>query len=505
MTFSNVHIIIYGNTSHAPMFLSNILTDVAAKAGVSLSQARKDLTALASLTQGDISVTTDGELIYNFPKNLNSALSSSSFKYKLVQLGRKAWPPLFYAIRVSFGVALLVSIFAIFSTIAFISASSSSSDDRDRRDRGGGSMFFRGNLFGPSPFDFFYYRPYYGSPYYKDPEEMGFLESTFSYIFGDGNPNQDIEERRLRLVSNMIRMNNGAVTAEQLAPFVIEDDIPKPDASIDDPNSIRYVDESFVLPIVTQLGGEPVVTEDGDIVYVFPEMQLSAQSNAGLVLQKFGLSENSPSRDIKSLLVQAGIDTGGALEKRDLLQIFDKNSDLFQSAFGELEELEDENLLEEREYEFSIASDTNKFLAGGLGAVNLGGALYLGNILGQVASLGVRLPSYYGVVQSFFPALLGYAILYNTIPIARNLWIKKENKKIRQRNRNRQLWKNIASSSVGRVKRKLKQAKSMGSRLKQLGASKDSVVFDTSDSMEDVNIKSEKSQLDDFDRLLGKE
>jgi hypothetical protein len=48
----------------------------------------------------------------------------------------------------------------------------------------------------------------------------GFLESTFSYIFGDGNPNADIEQQRLKLLAAVIRSAGGAVTAEQLAPYL---------------------------------------------------------------------------------------------------------------------------------------------------------------------------------------------------------------------------------------------------------------------------------------------
>ena len=169
-----------------------VVSDVAATAGVSLSQARKDLTALASISSGDIAVSKDGELIYKFPSNLSGALSQNSAKYKALQTFRKIWPGLFWFIRVSFGVTLLVSLVAIFSTIVFINSSSSSSDD-DRRDnrRGGGGMGMS-YFWGPSPFDFFYYRPYgyygyYGQPQGRDPEEMGFFESVFSYIFGDGN------------------------------------------------------------------------------------------------------------------------------------------------------------------------------------------------------------------------------------------------------------------------------------------------------------------------------
>jgi len=217
-----------------------------------LSQARKDLTALASLTRGDIAVSNDGELIYTFPQNINGVLSTNSAKYRAIEQFNKIKPVLFYALRVSFGVVLLASLVAIFSTILFISASSSSSSDDDRRDnrRGGGmSPFGRGGMgfWGPSPFDFFFYRPYYG--YYgtrpgerSDPDEMGFLESVFSYIFGDGNPNEQLEEKRLSLAANMIRESNGAVTAEQLAPFC--DDAPKPDMT----DERTYVDEvSFAI------------------------------------------------------------------------------------------------------------------------------------------------------------------------------------------------------------------------------------------------------------------
>ena len=230
-----------------------IASDVAASAGVSLSQARRDLTALASLTKGDIAVSNDGELMYTFPSGLRGVLSSNSAKYKAIAQYEKVKPVLFYLVRVSFGVVLLTSLVAIFSTIFFINSSSSSDDDRRRDDRGGGGMGFGGSYFwGPSPLDFFYYRPYYGyySPMpgeaYRDPEEMGFLESTFSYIFGDGNPNQNIEEKRLSLVASMIRINNGAVTAEQLAPFC--DDVPE--VSNDDSTYVDEVSQNIDMSLV---------------------------------------------------------------------------------------------------------------------------------------------------------------------------------------------------------------------------------------------------------------
>ena len=78
-----------------------VASDLATSAGISLSQARKDLTTLASLTRGDIAVSSDGELLYTFPSGVNSVLSSNSAKYRAVSTwNEKIVPPLFYATKV---------------------------------------------------------------------------------------------------------------------------------------------------------------------------------------------------------------------------------------------------------------------------------------------------------------------------------------------------------------------------------------------------------------------
>ncbi|CAN0531558.1 unnamed protein product, partial [Scytosiphon promiscuus] len=48
---------------------------------------------------------------------------------------------------------------------------------------------------------------------------------------------------------------------------------------------------------------------------------------------------------------------------------------------------------------FSVAAQWKKVAAGVLCAVNLGGALYLQNLLSGPAFVGVTLPGYYGFVQ----------------------------------------------------------------------------------------------------------
>mmetsp|Transcript_1537 Transcript_1537/g.2962 ORF Transcript_1537/g.2962 Transcript_1537/m.2962 type:complete len:628 (+) Transcript_1537:104-1987(+) len=512
-----------------------VASDLATKAGISLTEARKDLTTLASLTRGDIAVSSDGELLYTFPQNVNSVLSSNSAKYRAVSTFKeKVFPPLAYATKVGFGVVLVVSLVAIFTTIfAIMTSSGSSDDDRRRDDRRGGGMGGMGGMFGgfwgPSPFDFFYYRPYY-SRYYtspgnaggkqRDPEEMGFLESVFSYVFGDGNPNGDVEERRIALVAEMIRQNGGAVTAEQLAPFC--DDAPMPLTAEGKLGEERvYVDESFVLPIVTQLDGEPQVTEEGDIVYTFPELMTSASTRAPVafvtseetaqirretrILKKAGLEAGAPTSSIKGLLDMNRISTRGALDRADLLDILAEALPDEKST-DDTEDVSDPTLLLERQYKFSLADGGQTILAGVLGVVNLGGALYLGNLLGQYAAYGVRLPSYMGLVQQFFPLLLGYAVLFNAIPLARNFLIQNQNAKINARNQARKSWKAVLEQNAGNVKRKLMAASRFGQRMKQLGAGGKDIVFDTSKEFVEVEKVKERDAMEEFDKMLdGKE
>ena len=273
--------------------------------------------------------------------------------------------------------------------------------------------------------------------------------------------------------------------------------------------------QSFVLPVVSALNGEPRVTEEGDIVYVFPDLQTSAvatpnqalaaaMTSEGMTLKRAGLDENASNRDIKRLLEYNGIGTRGLLERKDLLNILDK----VLPPMSEQEKLElldsDPSILQEREWKFSLASDINKALAGGLGAVNLGGALYLGNLFSQVAPLG-RLPGWYGTVQAFYPVLLVYAVLFNAIPVARNFWIKGQNEKIRKRNALRQNWKLALADSIqnnSKIQKKIQAAKKMGSKMKQIGASEDDIIFDTSQSFEIVKEQKSKDDLDEFDKLL---
>ena len=221
-----------------------------------------------------------------------------------------------------------------------------------------------------------------------------------------------------------------------------------------------------MLSLVTQLDGEPQVTEDGDIVYVFPELQVSASrqpvvskaSVTATVLRRAGVPANASAKEIQKLLYLNGVNTKGALEKQDLIKILEEVLPPLSPA-EEVELMDaDPSMLQERRYKFSLAPDLYKVFAGGLGVVNLGGALYLGNILKQYALYGVQLPSFLGLTQTLYPLLLSYAVLFNNIPLGRFFWIGRQNEKIDQRNAARRKWRTRLASKAGNIERKLKAA-----------------------------------------------
>jgi hypothetical protein len=73
-------------------------------------------------------------------------------------------------------------------------------------------------------------------------EEMNFLESIFSFLFGDGDPNADLEERRWQTIGTVIRNQGGAVAAEQIAPYL--DDVGE---------GWAQEDEDYMLPVLNSV------------------------------------------------------------------------------------------------------------------------------------------------------------------------------------------------------------------------------------------------------------
>jgi len=417
--------------------------DVAATGGMAVEEAKKGMLKLAAVlgAEASLDVSSSGEIIYNFPPDVQGALTKASSAAATRQAWEKAKPVLFTGLRIGFGVGLFASIAIIYSALIVLSQSGNDRRDNRSSDRfeGGGGFGFGPTLwYGPSPFDLFFYRPYYSYGGYEYAEEekpkMGFLEAVYSFVFGDGDPNNGREKEVLAAVAASARRYNGVLTAEQLAPLLT------PPAYKSSEETIN-VDEGWVLEAVTRLNGRPEVTEAGEIVYVFDDLQ----TTAGQVRS----SSRPPS------------------------------------------------LIEEKEIPFSLADEGQLLLAGLLGAANLIGAGYLGLKLASLPA-GLIFPGFLGTVQTIFPGLLAYAIGFMAAPVVRWFRLGSRNREIQGRNESRRQWLGILKS--GKVDGKLAQARNFATSMRQVGSG-DSV-YSTAKAAADQDTR-ESDSMADFDRKLG--
>lgn len=247
--------------------------DVAAQAGLDINFAQAGLLALATEAGGHLQVSDSGEVVYLFPKDFRSIIRNKYFWLQVQEVWEKIWRVLFYIIRISFGIVLVASILLMIAAIVLIMIAASASKDGDSDGGGDDRGFGMPNIWF-NPFSIFWYSdPYYRHDRYdqndrrpatrgnNEPEsEMNFLMAIFSFIFGDGNPNYDLEERRWQIVGKAIANNNGAVVAEQIAPYLDKID----------------ADEDYMIPVLSRFNGYPQVSPAGELIYHFPELQTTA-------------------------------------------------------------------------------------------------------------------------------------------------------------------------------------------------------------------------------------
>jgi len=490
------------------------VADLAAEGGVDLSTARTGLAELASALAGadgvSVAASDRGELLYSFPKALRSELSSRSSAAKAREAWRTVQPALSVVGRVAFGLALFASIAVVFAAITVLTSSSQSEGKGERRGNrrggygvlGGGNMGFGGG-FGPSPLDLFLPRRnyrYYG--WFAPPPRMSLPEAIFSFVFGDGDPNQALRAARLRGLADVIKRNGGAALAEQLAPY----SDPPPPNRVDE----TLVDESWVLPAVVELGGRQEVSEDGTIVYVFDDLTVSSiASDANLVLADPALADlesldetelAEPARERRVELPDGTATDGKAL--RRALRTWAAQT-LAQDGGGGSGggALFPQGFLEEKLAPFSSAEPGQLVAAGLLGLVNLGGVAFLGTLLADLPA-GAVFPEgleWLGLVQALFPALALYAGSFIALPALRYVRLQRRNKDIEQRNRNRAAWQTKLERE-GVAPKRLEAAKRFGRTLRIVR--EDNVAFDSAKSLTEQQGAMQAPALDDFDRRL---
>ena len=349
--------------------------DVAAKAGLDVNFAQRELLTLASEAGGNLQVAESGDIAYLFPNNFRDILRNKFLRLQLQEWWQKIWRILFYLIRISFGIVLVASILLIFVAITLLLSNSDSNNGGGGGEGGGGGGRGGGFFFFPYFWNdlvwIFYWN--HDEPYYQQRSrltgqkpQMSFLEAVFSFIFGDGNPNHNLEERKWSDIATAIRDNRGAVVAEQIAPYL---------DNLGQGYAREY--EDYMLPALARFDGRPEVSPQGQIVYHFPQSQTTATERN--------------SQPVAAYL-------------REIL------------------------------WRFSNASSGQIMLAAGLGSVNLVGALVMGNLLSNSAIAS----GFVGFVSAIYPMILIYGVGFLAIPLIRYFWIQWKNSRIEARNQERQ-------------------------------------------------------------------
>ena len=356
--------------------------DVAAQAGLNVNLAQQGLLSLASDVGGHLQVAESGEIVYLFPQNFRAILRNKYWKLRLQETWNKIWNVLFYLIRISFGIILIASIVIMMIAIAVIIIGISSSREGDNRSSGSsrsGSFGGGGIFFFPNFTDLFwiFYPDYHAQRHgyssksrsrsVQSSSNLNFLEAIFSFLFGDGDPNENLEERRWQTVGTVIRNNKGSIVAEQVAPY------------LDNITQYNSENEDYILPVLTRFNGTPEVSPSGELIYYFPELQVTVQ--------------NHTKKSVASYL-------------------------------------------RERLYQFSEASSGQIMLAVGLGALNFILALVLGSLL-KDPSVVAQFGGFIALVNSIYWILLAYAIAFLGVPLIRYFWIQWKNTKIEARNSQR--------------------------------------------------------------------
>jgi hypothetical protein len=243
--------------------------DVVTHTGIYLEEVRAGLLTLASQTGGHLQVTDTGEVIYVLAPDFRQTLLRKSVRLQFKVWFERVWAVGFYLVRISFGVLLITSITVVYLAILAITLAAifSSEGGGDCDDSCVLNIFSWG---GSSSDNSSMTEVDSARSKKKQRKSLNFLEAVFSVLFGDGNPNADLEQRRWRYIGNLIHRQRGVAIAEQIAPYL--DDLGQ---------GYDREYENYMLPVLTKFNGIPEVSPTGQLVYHFPDLQATLKDGTG--------------------------------------------------------------------------------------------------------------------------------------------------------------------------------------------------------------------------------
>jgi hypothetical protein len=240
--------------------------DVVTHTGIYLEEVRGGLLTLANQTGGHLQVTATGEVIYVLAPDFRQILRRKYIRLQFKEWFDRLFSIGFYLIKMSFGILLIASISIVYLAILALTIAALFTTEGcvDCGDCGGSCVLDIFNWGGSTT-------PNTESAMTTEDAQirrknrrkrLNFLEAVFSVLFGDGNPNADLEQRRWNYIANLIHRQQGVAIGEQIAPYL---DV------VGQGFDREY--ENYMLPVLTKFNGIPEVSPTGQLVYHFPDLQ----------------------------------------------------------------------------------------------------------------------------------------------------------------------------------------------------------------------------------------
>lgn len=262
-----------------------------------------------------------------------------------------------------------------------------------------------------------------GQPYAQygqvEKPRVSFMANCFSFLFGDGDPNADLKDRYWTQIGLVIKRNYGVVVAEQLAPY-----------AGDDSNT-----EDWMLPILVHYNGSPEVSENGNILYVFPSF----------------------TSEVSSPTPSSTINTSGSDPLRDLYRVHLNRQKNLPQASAKRAQNALAKYLEERHWQFTLQDAGASLVVGTLVVLNFVGSYWF-----YTESMTTKMfVPFHGL--SIF--MLIYASFFLIVPAVRFCVINCLNIGIFQRNAMRAKHANTLSAPDDKLKTRLSEASNLANEL----------------------------------------
>jgi hypothetical protein len=228
--------------------------DAVALSGLPAADAEQALTNLLKEYRSHLAATESGELVYEFDPAFERR-DAVPLAERLAKVGRALWNGFTFLFKISI-VTTLVAYFVLFLAMMLALVFARRSDDRD--DGGGfdlGWPLFWMWGWGPSGQGSYVRRGRQrrkGKPLYK---------KVFEFVFGPPRPPEDplLDEKEILV---HIRKNQGRIAAVDLVTLM----------GWDFPRA-----EEEATRLLVDYGGEPEVSDDGVVVYVFKDIRKTVQ------------------------------------------------------------------------------------------------------------------------------------------------------------------------------------------------------------------------------------